>query len=102
MASFSFSVRNSDDVGVLGRRKKDSSPKATVKDPSYDGIYQQWRRSKKKNYRERGMQGSRTRMKIHCHPLCPTSPSIARMADASNPEKAPVNDAAVNKSAERS
>src|SRR5258706_3606479 len=101
MASFSFSVRNSDDVGVLGRRKKDSSPKATVKDPSYDGIYQQWRRSKKKNYRERGMQGSRTRMKIHCHPLCPTSPSIARMAEAGNPTKGPVHEAPGKKRAER-
>lgn len=38
MASFSCSVRNCDDVGVRGRRKKDSSPKATVKDPSCDEI----------------------------------------------------------------
>jgi hypothetical protein len=36
MASFSFSVRNQDDFGVRGRKKKDSSPKATVKIPSYN------------------------------------------------------------------
>ena len=38
MASFSFSERNGDDVGVRGRKKKDRSPNATVKDPSYSRI----------------------------------------------------------------
>ncbi len=36
MASFSVSVRNRDDVGVRGKMKKDKSPNATVKIPSYE------------------------------------------------------------------
>jgi hypothetical protein len=36
MASLSFSLRNLDDVGVRGRKKKERHPKATVNVPSYD------------------------------------------------------------------
>jgi len=36
MASFSSLVRNRDDVGVRGSKKKDPSPYTTVKIPSYD------------------------------------------------------------------
>ena len=94
MASFSFSVRNWDEVGVRGSKKKDKRPNATVTQPSYSvkfisslPVVINWE--------------LRTRIKIHCQPLRPARPSIPRMADASNPEKAPANEDAANRSVMR-